>query len=73
MSTRTCGLNLMPEIIFPKKELQMRDFESFISWFKFRFMGDCVLDSLFFLKKISWSVNHSVRHSYYAPKKRHLE
>ena len=41
MSTRTCGLKLMPEIIFPKKELQMRDFESFIFWFKFRFMGDC--------------------------------
>ena len=31
----------MPEIAFSKKYFQVGDFESFIFWSKFRFLGDC--------------------------------
>ena len=58
-STGTCELNLMPEIIFSKKELQIRDFESFIFWFTFHFMGTALgrfSQSFFFFFKFSSSV-----------------
>ena len=55
----------LPEKIFSKKELQIRDFESFIFWSKFRFLGHCfrAFQPVLFLNFLSL-VNHGGRHFY---------
>ena len=54
MFTGNCGRIsqiCMLEMIFSKKEFQIWDFESFIFWSKFHFLGDCfrVFQPVFFL------------------------